>query len=157
MADATLVAFSIVLGAFGVFIVLLAFAFQNVAGLIIALAIFVISIISLVFAFRKGTPRKEKTPPTPIKVEAPVRVKPKAPAPAPIKVETQFKVKPPTSVGTSVKVQPKVATNPAKGKPKPVKPTKTKLLPPNTVYCPYCGKQIPKDSLFCPNCGSSIE
>ncbi|WXG40017.1 MAG: zinc-ribbon domain-containing protein [Candidatus Freyarchaeum deiterrae] len=157
MANATLIAFSIVLGALGVFTVIVAFAFQSIAGLVIALAIFVISVISLAWGFREEPSKKEKAS-KPVKVEAPVKVQPKAPTPPPTKVETQFKAKTPAKVGVPVKVQPKVTTIPVKsGKPKSVKPNKSKILPPNTVYCPYCGKQIPKNSVFCPNCGSSIE
>jgi hypothetical protein len=127
MANSLLIVFSLLLDVLGVFTIILAFAYQNIAWLLIAFGIFVIGIISLVWAFKEETLRKG-APSTPTKVEAPVEMK------------------------------TKVSKVPAKStKPKPVKPTKSSVLPPNTVYCTYCGKQIPKDSLFCPNCGSSIE
>nr|MDO8083068.1 zinc ribbon domain-containing protein [Candidatus Freyarchaeota archaeon] len=127
MANSLLIVFSIVLDALGIFAILFAFAYQNIAMLGVAFAVFVISVIILVWAFKEETPKKE-APSAPTRVETPVKMK------------------------------PKVSTIPAKStKPKPVKPTKTTVLPPNTVYCTYCGKQIPKDILFCPNCGSSME
>jgi hypothetical protein len=127
MAKALLILLSIVLGALGTLTIILAFAYQSVGILLLAIGIFVISVMSLVFAFEEKTPRKE-TPSPPIKVGAPIKMNPNKPT-------TQEKSE----------------------KPKPVKPTKATVLPPNTIYCTYCGKQIPEDSLFCPNCGSSME
>lgn len=127
MAKSLLILLSIVLCALGILTIILAFAYQNVVILLTAIGIFVISVMSLVFAFEEKTPRKEI-------------------------------LSPPTKVGTPVKMNPNKPTNQEKSvKPKPVKLTKASVLPPNTIYCTYCGKQIPKDSLFCPNCGSSME
>lgn len=127
MANSLLIVLSVLLDALGIFIIILAFAYQNIALLLVAFGIFIIGVISLVWAFKEEKPKKE-TPSQPTKVGAPVKMK------------------------------TKVSTVPAKStKPKPVKPSNINVLPPNTVYCTYCGKQVPKDSLFCPNCGSSME
>ncbi|MEM3585963.1 MAG: zinc-ribbon domain-containing protein [Candidatus Jordarchaeaceae archaeon] len=129
MGNALMMVFGILLGVIGTIVTILAFIYQSAVILFGALGIFAISIICMVLSLEEKTPKQKKESITP-----------------PKKIETTFKVNPKTPIE-----QEKNA------KPKPVKPTKATILPPNTIYCTYCGKQIPKDSLFCPNCGSSLE
>ncbi len=130
MTNSLLIVFGIVLFALGLFTTLLAFAFQNLAIIVIAVIIFIISIISIVWGLTK---KEEKAPPQPPKVKTTIRVE---------------------ATETAI---PEKGSKPKTQKYKPVKPTKATVLPPNTIYCPYCGKQIPEDSIFCPNCGASLE
>ncbi|MGQ9720827.1 MAG: zinc ribbon domain-containing protein [Candidatus Jordarchaeum sp.] len=132
MANSLLIVFGIILFALGLFTILLAFAFQNFAIIAVAIVIFIISIVSIVWGSVK---KEEKTPPTPPKAKTTIKIeRPEAEAEVPVK-SGELKTL----------------------RYKPIKPTKATILPPNTIYCQYCGKQIPKDSVFCPNCGASLE
>ncbi len=130
MAKPLLIVFGVVFFALGMFTILLAFAYQNLAIIAIAIVIFIIGIASIVWGLAA---EEEKAPPSPPKVKTTIKVEVKEP--------------------TTPEKRSEIKTQ----KYKPVKPTKATVLPPKTIYCPYCGKQIPKDSMFCPNCGASLE
>jgi hypothetical protein len=129
MVKALPIVLSIVLGALGIFAIILAFAYPSFPALIIGAIIILISIISLVWGLTQK--EEEETP------------KPKEPQQ--IKLEAE-----------ETKAPVKITKSESK-KYKPVKPTRATVLAPNTMYCTYCGKQIPKDSIYCPNCGSYLE
>ncbi|MHA1208035.1 MAG: zinc-ribbon domain-containing protein [Candidatus Freyarchaeota archaeon] len=127
MANTLAIVFSIVLGALSIFAIILAFAYHSLAILGIGAVILIISTISLIY----GLTREKKE--------------------APPEVKTTIKVKP-----KKVNIQQKKGPESQPPKIKPVKPVEATVLPPDTIYCPYCGKQIPADSAFCPNCGASL-
>ncbi|MBS7249166.1 MAG: zinc ribbon domain-containing protein [Candidatus Freyarchaeota archaeon] len=129
MAKTLQIALSIVLGALGLFAIILAFAYPSFPALVVGAIIILISIVSLVW----GLTQKEEEETT----------KPKEPKR--IKVEAE-----------ETKVPIKI-TKLESDRYKPVKPTRATVLAPNSIYCQYCGKQIPKDSIYCPNCGSYLE
>ena len=127
MANTLAIVFSIVLGALSIFAIILAFAYHSLAILGIGAVILIISTISLIY----GLTREKKEAPPEVKTTNTLEPK---------KVRAQEKSGPESQ-------PPKI---------KPVKPVKATVLPPDTIYCPYCGKQIPADSAFCPNCGASL-
>nr|MDO8077941.1 zinc-ribbon domain-containing protein [Candidatus Freyarchaeota archaeon] len=131
MANTLAIVFSIVLGALSIFAIILAFAYHSLAILGIGAVILIISTISLIYGL---TREKKEAPP---EVKTTIKLEPKM---EPKKVRAQEKSDPESQ-------PPKI---------KPVKPVKATVLPPDTIYCPYCGKQIPADSAFCPNCGASL-
>ncbi len=127
MVKALPILLSIVLGGLGIFAIILAFAYPSVLALIVGAIIILISIVSLAWGLNQKEDEETPKEPKQIKVKA-------EEAKVPIKI-----------------------TKPEPEKYKPIKPTRATVLAPNSIYCPYCGKQIPKDSMYCPNCGSYLE